>query len=120
MKKIPQQEYTGEFKEQSVKSASGGRRRAGGARAGPGHFGMKMHSGVDVQSGLIHRVVCTAANEADVVHANELLHGQETQVHGDSGIAKNEVRAKAQAALVNLYFVKRKLLDDQINLQAAR
>ena len=163
------------------------------------HFGMKMHSGVDAQSGLIHSVVCTAANEADVVHAHELLHGQETQVHGDSGytgldkrdeitsaqaqgtlkeidwriamkrgqlkamqegpgkalyewyerrkaqvraivehpfhiiknlfgyrkvsyrgIAKNEVRAKAQAALVNLYIVKRKLLDEQIRLQAAR
>lgn len=49
------------------------------------HFGMKVHHGVDAQSGLIHSVVCTAANEADVVHAHELLHGQETQVHGDSG-----------------------------------
>jgi IS5 family transposase len=39
------------------------------------HFGMKMHSGVDAESGLIHSVVCTAANEADVVHAHELLQG---------------------------------------------
>ena len=43
------------------------------------HFGMKMHSGVDAQSGLIHSVVCTAANEADVVHAHKLLLGQEVQ-----------------------------------------
>ena len=49
------------------------------------HFGMKMHNGVDAQSGLIHSVVCTAAHEADVVDAHELLHGQGSQVHGDSG-----------------------------------
>ena len=49
------------------------------------HFGMKMYSGVDAESGLIHSVVCTAAHEADVVHAHERLHGQESQVHGDSG-----------------------------------
>ena len=96
-------------------------------------------------------------------------HGQETQVHGDSGYTgldkrdeitsaqaegklkdidwriamkrgqlqampegprkalyewferrKAQVRAKAQAALVNLYIVKRKLLDEQFRLQAAR
>ena len=56
------------------------------------HFGMKMHTGVDADSGLIHSVVCTAANEADVVHAHELLHGQESQVHGDSGYTGVEKR----------------------------
>jgi IS5 family transposase len=56
------------------------------------HFGMKMHSGVDADSGLIHSVVCTAANEADVVHAHQLLHGQESQVHGDSGYTGLEKR----------------------------
>ena len=35
-------------------------------------------------------------------------------------MAKNQARAKAQAALVNLYIVKRKLLDEQFRLQAAR
>ena len=64
------------------------------------HFGMKMHTGVDAESGLIHSVVCTAANEADVIHAHELLHGQETQVHGDSGytgLDKREEITSAQA-----------------------
>jgi transposase, IS5 family len=56
------------------------------------HFGMKMHSGVDAESGLIHSVVCTAANEADVVHAHQLLHGRESQVHGDSGYTGLEKR----------------------------
>jgi len=162
------------------------------------HFGMKMHSGVDAESGLIHSVVCTAAHEADVVHAHELLHGQESQVHGDSGyagvqkrdeittaqeegrlrkdidwriamkrgqlkampegpakamhewlerrkaqvraivehpfhviknlfgyrkvsyrgIAKNEVRAKAQAALVNLYIARRRLMAQGVSASA--
>lgn len=163
------------------------------------HFGMKMHSGVDAESGLIHSVVCTAANEADVVHAHELLHGQESQVHGDSGysgldkrdeiidaqaegrlrrdidwriamkrgqlqampegprkalyewserrkaqvraivehpfhviknlfgyrkvsyrgIAKNEARTKAQAALVNLYIARRRLMAQGVSASAA-
>ena len=49
------------------------------------HFGMKMHSGVDADSGLVHSVVCTAANESDIARAHELLHGQETTVGADSG-----------------------------------
>ena len=62
------------------------------------HFGMKVHHGVDAQSGLIHSVVCTAANEADVVHAHELLHGQETQVHGDSGYTGMDKRVEITEA----------------------
>jgi transposase, IS5 family len=49
------------------------------------HYGMKMHIGVDAKSGLIHSVHTTAANEADVAHGHELLHGQEEFVHGDAG-----------------------------------
>jgi len=49
------------------------------------HFGMKMHTGVDADSGLVHSVVCTAANESDVAHAHELLHGDEATVNADSG-----------------------------------
>jgi IS5 family transposase len=62
------------------------------------HFGMKMHSGVDAQSGLIHSVVCTAANEADVAHGHELLHGQESAVHGDSGYTGLDKRDEVKAA----------------------
>jgi len=163
------------------------------------HFGMKMHIGVDADSGLIHSVHTTAANKADVAHAHELLHGQESQVHGDSGytgldkrdeitdaqqqgrlprkidwkiaakrgvvqampegplkaltewaerrkaqiravvehpfhviknlfryrkvsyrgIAKNDVRAKAHAALVNLYLARRWLMDGQVRPRGA-
>lgn len=30
------------------------------------HFGMKMHAGVDADSGLVRSVVCTVANESDI------------------------------------------------------
>ena len=39
------------------------------------HFGMKAHIGVDVASGLVHTVVGTAANEADITQTAALLHG---------------------------------------------
>ena len=48
-------------------------------------FGMKAHIGVDVDSGLTHTVVTTAANEADVTQVAELLHGKEKVAHGDAG-----------------------------------
>jgi len=49
------------------------------------HFGMKAHIGVDVDSGLVHTVVGTAANEADVEVVDELLHGKEKVAYGDAG-----------------------------------
>jgi transposase, IS5 family len=49
------------------------------------YFGMKAHIGVYVCSGLVHTVVTSAANEADVNIADELLHGKEQTVHADAG-----------------------------------
>jgi transposase, IS5 family len=49
------------------------------------HFGMKAHIGVDVTSGLVHTVVGTAANEADINQTASLLHGQESDVFADAG-----------------------------------
>ena len=49
------------------------------------HFGMKAHIGVDVASGLVHTVVGTAANEADITQAAKLMHGQEEDMFGDAG-----------------------------------
>ena len=48
-------------------------------------FGMKAHIGVDVDSGLVHTVSTTPANEADVEIVDQLLHGKEKVVYGDSG-----------------------------------
>ena len=49
------------------------------------HFGMKAHIGVDADSGLVHTVTTTAANEADVEQVSDLLHGKEEEVWADSG-----------------------------------
>jgi IS5 family transposase len=46
---------------------------------------MKVHAGVDKDSGLIHSVAVTAANVHDLTPACELLHGDEEMVYGDAG-----------------------------------
>src|SRR5690554_2084108 len=48
-------------------------------------FGMKAHIGVDLHTGLVHSVVGTAANVADVTQVDGLLHGEEELVLGDAG-----------------------------------
>ena len=49
------------------------------------HFGMKVHIGVDADTGLVHSVRTTAANAHDVTEAHKLLHGRETVVWCDTG-----------------------------------
>jgi len=49
------------------------------------HFGMKAHIGTDADTGLVHTLVGTAANVADVTQTHALLHGQETHVFADAG-----------------------------------
>lgn len=61
------------------------------------HFGMKAHIGADRDSRLVHTVVVTAANVADITKTSELLHGEEKQVHGDAGYAGVEKRAEIVA-----------------------
>ena len=46
------------------------------------YFGMKAHIGVDVASGVVHTVVGTAANEADITQMAAVLHGQESDILG--------------------------------------
>ena len=59
-------------------------------------FGMKAHIGVDAESGLVHSLVGTAANVADVTQVDQLLHGEETYVCGDAGYTGVEKRAEHQ------------------------
>jgi len=61
------------------------------------YFGMKAHIGADRDSKLVHTVVVTAANVADVTRTAELLHGQETQVHADAGYIGVEKREEITA-----------------------
>lgn len=64
------------------------------------HFGMKLHIGVDSQSGLAHSAVVTAANVHDKHPLPDLLHGNEQRVYGDSAYAsqKNLMHSKAAKA----------------------
>ena len=58
------------------------------------YFGMKAHIGVDVDSGLVHTVTTTPANESDVAQVADLLHGKEEVVHADAGYTGAEKRVK--------------------------
>lgn len=58
------------------------------------HFGMKAHIAVDAESGLVHTVTTTPANEADVEQITDLLHGKEEQVWADSGYRGAAKRVK--------------------------
>jgi len=48
------------------------------------HFGMKLHIGVDSQSGLVHSASVTAGNVHDSQELPNLLRGSETRLYGDS------------------------------------
>jgi transposase, IS5 family len=61
------------------------------------YFGMKAHIGADRDSKLVHTVVVTAANVADITQTAQLLHGQETQVHADAGYIGVEKREEITA-----------------------
>jgi transposase, IS5 family len=61
------------------------------------YFGMKAHIGADRDSKLVHTVVVTAANVADITKTAELLHGEEKQVHADAGYTGVEKRGEIVA-----------------------
>jgi len=60
------------------------------------YFGMKVHIGVDAESGLTHTVITTAANVNDVTQAHALLTAEETDVFADAGYQGVEKRAQNQ------------------------
>jgi IS5 family transposase len=80
------------------------------------YYGMKVHIGVDKDSGLIHSVVTTAANVHDLPPAAELLHGDEEVVYADAGyqgIAKRpKMTSKTTEFRVAMRPGKRRALPD--------
>ena len=62
------------------------------------YFGMKVHTGTDTDSGIVHTVVGTAANVADINVLGELMHGGEESLHGDSAYHAKALKAQAEAA----------------------
>jgi IS5 family transposase len=93
----------GSIVDATIIAAPGSTKNAGGERDPEMHqtkkgnqwfFGMKAHIGVDADSGLVHTVTTTAANEADVEQVADLLHGKEEQVWADSGYRGAPTRVK--------------------------
>lgn len=80
------------------------------------HFGMKCHIGVDSNSGLVHTVVSTSGNEADISHAHRLLHGQESHALGDSGYQGVDKRAQAANSQVSWHIAMRKGLRKKLDV----
>ena len=68
---------------------------ASGKKGSNYRFGMKAHTGVDMDSGIVHSLVFTSANEADVSQTKRLTHGAETLIVGDKGCVS--------AALIEFY-----------------
>lgn len=62
------------------------------------YFGMKIHVGADVNSGLAHTVAVTAANEADVSQLPNLLREDDRAVFGDKGYVDNRLKRAARKA----------------------
>lgn len=62
-------------------------------------FGMKLHIGVDSQSGLAHHAVVTSANVHDKHPQPDLLHGNERRVYGDNAYASQQDLIASKAPL---------------------
>jgi IS5 family transposase len=61
------------------------------------YFGMKLHIGVDSQTGLTHSAAVTAANVHDKHALEDLLHGEERRVYGDSAYASQKALIREHA-----------------------
>lgn len=62
------------------------------------YFGMKIHVGADVNSGLAHTVSVTAANASDVSQLPSLLREDDRAVFGDKGYVNNDLKRAARKA----------------------
>jgi transposase, IS5 family len=60
------------------------------------YFGMKAHTGVDKDSGLVHSVAVSAANMHDSQAMEELLHGEESALWGDTAYQSKERKQAAE------------------------
>ena len=61
------------------------------------YFGMKAHVGTETARGLVHSMVCTAANVPDGHMIQELLHGTEKKIYGDSAYASKERKTQFES-----------------------
>ena len=61
------------------------------------YFGMKAHIGTDSKSKLIHSITVTSASVHDSQQLEQLLHGNEERVYGDSAYIGQKARIRAKA-----------------------
>ena len=61
-------------------------------------FGMKVHVGADVNSGLVHTVSVTPANASDISQLPHLLRDDDRAVFGDKGYVNNDLKRHARKA----------------------
>ena len=77
------------------------------------YFGMKAHTGTDVQSGTVHSLHSTAANVSDLTPAHQVLHGEEKAVFMDAGYTgaqkRPEIIEKAPCAEFHIATKRSKL-----------
>lgn len=62
------------------------------------YFGMKIHVGADVDSGVAHTVSVTPANVADITELPKLLREDDRAVFGDAGYVNDHYKRAARAA----------------------
>lgn len=62
------------------------------------YFGMKVHVGADINSGVVHTVAVTPANVSDVSQLPNLLREDDRAVLGDAGYVNNEYKRAARKA----------------------
>jgi len=87
-------------------------------KGGNWFFGFKAHIGTDT-NGIVHSVVTTSGNVADVTVSEQLLHGDEKAVYGDSGFIgmKNHLSTKKK---LKCYIVQKKSIIDKIENEERR
>lgn len=80
------------------------------------YFGMKLHIGVDSRTGLVHSAAVTAANVHDKHLLEDVLHGEERRVYGDSAYASQKALIREHAPhakdFTNQRIRKRGAVDD--------
>jgi IS5 family transposase len=67
------------------------------------YFGMKAHVGTDTGKGLVHSIVVTDASVHDSQVMDELLHGEEKFVYGDSAYNGEKRKAEYEARGIKWY-----------------
>jgi IS5 family transposase len=61
-------------------------------------FGMKVHVGADINSGVVHTVSVTPANVSDINQLPQLLREDDRAIFGDAGYVQNQYKRAAREA----------------------